>query len=78
MSEVASQLSVKKEEIKILGHPILLGDVLEKIKNDESGTVDGWNSMGLGINRGFRMDRILLVPHGGSKNDTIVTVETKL
>ena len=38
----------------------------------------GWNSMGIGKNRGFRMDRILLVPHGGSKNDTIVTVETKL
>lgn len=38
----------------------------------------GWNSMGCGLNRGFRMDRILLVPHGGSKNDTIVTVETKV
>ena len=37
----------------------------------------GWNSMGIGKNRGFRMTRILLVPHGGSKNDTIVTVETK-
>ena len=37
----------------------------------------GWNSMGLGINRGFTMGRILLVPHGGSKNDTIVTVERK-
>jgi len=37
----------------------------------------GWSSMGLGINRGFKMQRILLVPHGGSKNDTIVTVETK-
>jgi hypothetical protein len=38
----------------------------------------GWNSMGLGKNRGFKMNRILLVAHGGSKNDTIVTVETKL
>jgi hypothetical protein len=38
----------------------------------------GWNSMGLGKNRGFRMERILLVPHGGSKNDTIVTVEIKI
>jgi len=38
----------------------------------------GWNSMGLGKNRGFEMKRILLVPHGGSKNDTIVTVEIKL
>ena len=38
----------------------------------------GWSSMGIGKNRGFEMTRILLVPHGGSKNDTIVTVETKL
>ena len=38
----------------------------------------GWNSMGLGKNRGFQMERILLVPHGGSKNDTICTVEIKL
>lgn len=38
----------------------------------------GWNSMGLGKNRGFEMTRILLVPHGGSKNDTIVTVERKI
>jgi hypothetical protein len=37
----------------------------------------GWSSMGLGLNRNFTMTRILLVPHGGSKNDTIVTVETK-
>ena len=37
----------------------------------------GWNSMGLGKNRGFKMTRILLVPHGGAKNDTICTVEIK-
>ena len=37
----------------------------------------GWNSMGLGKNRGFEMKRILLVPHGGSKNDTIITIEIK-
>ncbi|MBU1941448.1 MAG: adenine-specific DNA methylase [Candidatus Thermoplasmatota archaeon] len=37
----------------------------------------GWNSMGLGKNRGFKMIEILLVPHGGSKNDTICTVEEK-
>lgn len=38
----------------------------------------GWSSMGLGKGRGFEMIEILLVPHGGSKNDTIVTVERKL
>ena len=37
----------------------------------------GWNSMGIGIGRGFEMTRVLLVPHGGSKNDTICTVEIK-
>ena len=37
----------------------------------------GWNSMGLGAKRGFRIERILIVPHGGSRNDTICTVEIK-
>lgn len=37
----------------------------------------GWSSMGLGKSRGFEMQRILLVCHGGSRNDTIVTVEIK-
>ena len=37
----------------------------------------GWSSNGLGEGRGFLMTRILLVPHGGSKNDTLVTVEIK-
>jgi hypothetical protein len=38
----------------------------------------GWNSMGVGKKRGFEMIEILMVPHGGHKNDTIVTVERKL
>lgn len=37
----------------------------------------GWNSNGVGINRGFEMIEMLIVAHGGSKNDTIVTVEQK-
>lgn len=37
----------------------------------------GWNSMGIGLGRGFDMTRILLVPHGGQHNDTICTVEVK-
>lgn len=37
-----------------------------------------WNSMGIGKNRGFEMLEILLVPHGGSRNDTIITVEKKI
>jgi len=37
----------------------------------------GWSSNGLGKGRGFELIEILLVPHGGSKNDTICTVEKK-
>ena len=37
----------------------------------------GWNSSGVGVVRGFELDEILLVAHGGSHNDTIVTVEHK-
>jgi len=37
-----------------------------------------WNSGGLGKSRGFETTRILLVPHGGNRNDTIVTVERKV
>ena len=38
----------------------------------------GWNSMGMGKKRGFKQIEILLVPHGGTRNDTIVTVEQKI
>jgi hypothetical protein len=38
----------------------------------------GWNSMGFGKGRGFEMKRIMLVAHGGSRNDTICTVESNI
>jgi hypothetical protein len=37
----------------------------------------GWNSGGIGKTKGFEIIEILLVPHGGWHNDTIVTVEIK-
>lgn len=37
----------------------------------------GWNSNGLGKSRGFVCQEILLVAHGGSKNDTICVSEVK-
>ena len=38
----------------------------------------GWNTNGLGKGRGFEMTSILIVAHGGSKNDTLVTLEYKV
>ena len=38
----------------------------------------GWNSNAFGKKRGFEIIEILLVAHGGNRNDTIVTVERKI
>lgn len=38
----------------------------------------GWNSGGIGKTYGFKIERILLVPHGGWHNDTICVVEVKI
>lgn len=38
----------------------------------------GWNSSGLGKVNGFRIDRILMVCHGGDHYDTLCTIETKI
>ena len=38
----------------------------------------GWNSCGCGKKRGFEIEEILLVSHGGGHNDTICTVENKV
>ena len=37
----------------------------------------GWNTNGVGKKRGFEIIEILIVAHGGSKNDTLCTVERK-
>jgi hypothetical protein len=38
----------------------------------------GWNSTGMGKGRGYQMEELLLVAHGGAHNDTIVVVERKV
>jgi len=47
------------------------------VKQDGKVITFGWNSGGIGMNHGFEIKRILLVPHGGWHNDTICTVEAK-
>ena len=53
-------------------------EVARILKPSGNAIIFGWSSNGLGKNRGFKMVEILLVPHGGSKNDTIVTVEERI
>lgn len=47
------------------------------VKEDGVVITCGWNSGGIGKKYGFEQEEILLVPHGGWHNDTIVTVERK-
>ncbi len=37
----------------------------------------GWNSSGIGLKRGFEINEILIVCHGGQHNDTICVSERK-
>lgn len=37
----------------------------------------GWNTNGVGKTRGFEMVEVLVIAHGGSKNDTLCTAEIK-
>lgn len=37
----------------------------------------GWNTNGVGKKRGFEIQEILDLAHGGSHNDTLITVEQK-
>ena len=52
--------------------------ISNKIKGEGIVISFGWNSNGFGIHRGFTIEEILLVPHGGHHYDTIVVVEKKI
>lgn len=47
------------------------------VKPDGHVITCGWNSGGIGKKYGFDIIEILMVPHGGWHNDTIVTVEKR-
>ena len=38
----------------------------------------GWNSIGMGLKRGFEIVEIMLICHGGAHNDTICMAEKKV
>lgn len=38
----------------------------------------GWNSAGMGKNRGFEIEKVLMVCHGAAHNDTIAIAERRI
>lgn len=79
-----------KEHYKVLGLPVTAAAtsmgfyekpksaLCDKIEKSGYAISFGWNTNGFGKRRGFRIVEILAIAHGGSKNDTLVTVEQKL
>jgi hypothetical protein len=81
------QLKECYESVGIKPDPLIFrGDYIAKqkdlisrmIKPNGKAICFGWNSIGIGKKRGFELERVLLVCHGRSHNDTIITVERKI
>ncbi len=67
-----------KEEASMKFYEVVKSNMCDKIKTCGYAISFGWNTNGFGKARGFQIIEIMAVAHGGSKNDTIVTVEKKL
>jgi len=50
-----------------------------KILTDDAVVLSfGWNSVGMGVKRGFKIKEIMLTCHGGAHNDTICVAEKRI
>lgn len=69
---------VTKENTSMKFYEGVKSAICEKIIPGGYAISFGWNTNGFGKARGFKIIEIMAVAHGGSKNDTLVTVEVKL
>lgn len=54
-------------------------DLCDKLLKDNGYFLNfGWNSNGMGKNRGFEIEEILLISYGGAHNDTICIAEKRI
>lgn len=70
-------LPITREETKMSFWSNHKDEIARILKKGGKAVTFGWSSQGIGKCRGFTIERILIVPHGGNKNDTIVTVNIK-
>jgi len=69
---------VTKETTRMGFYEKVKSVICEKIKLGGYAISFGWNTSGFGKARGFRIIEIMAIAHGGSRNDTLVTVEKKV
>ena len=56
----------------------VINAIYRKIEVNGLAICCGWNSIGFGKYRGFKLTEVLMVCHGQHHNDTLVTVERKI
>lgn len=71
-------LNFKAKENPTGGFPKVRARLAELLKPEQYCISFGWNTAGLGKKNNMEIVEILIVSHGGNRNDTLVTVERKL
>ncbi len=71
-------LKFKSKENPTGGFPKVRKRLSELLYHGQCCISFGWNTAGLGKKNGMCIVEILIVSHGGNRNDTLVTVERKL
>jgi len=71
-------LQFKSKENPTGGFPRVRDLISQKLRKGGICLSFGWNSNGIGKTRGFELIEILVVSHGGNRNDTICIAEKKV
>lgn len=71
-------LKFKGKENPTGGFPLVRDKIADLVRLGGHVISFGWNTVGMGKKRGFEQVEILIVCHGGNRNDTLCTVERKL
>jgi hypothetical protein len=57
------------------GFPLVRDEIVRAVKHGGRVISFGWNTVGMGKKRGGKIIEILIISHGGNRNDTLCTVE---
>ena len=71
-------LKFKSKENPTGGFPKFKKKISELLKKNQHCISFGWNTCGLGKKNNMEIVEILIVCHGGNRNDTLVVVEKKI
>ena len=71
-------LKFKGKENPTGGFPRVRDEIAAVVRRGGQVISFGWNTVGIGKTRGFEQIEVLIVCHGGNRNDTLCVVERKL